>query len=172
MKVTREPALAAVVASDAGELSTRAASVLARIEWPGKPGIAAAAPPLSPAEQARFDAGQNVYQNLCIACHQANGQGLEKVAPTLIGSDFAVGPPQIPMRILLNGKEGATGLMPPLGSVLSDDQIAAVLTYIRRSWGNAGSPVDGAEVSRIRPETSSRTRPWTDAELARLGGGH
>ena len=45
----------------------------------------------------------------------------------------------IPARILLNGKEGPIGLMPPVGQVLSDDQIAAVLTYIRREWGQAGT---------------------------------
>jgi mono/diheme cytochrome c family protein len=170
LKLTREPALVALAARSTGDLSTRAASVLARVEWPGKPGVAVAAP-LSPAELARFDAGREVYQNLCVACHQPNGRGLEKVAPTLIGSEFALGSPQIPVRILLNGKEGPVGLMPPLGSVLSDEQIAAVLTYIRREWGNTGAPIDGRDVGQIRPLTSGRTRPWTDAELAALGGG-
>jgi mono/diheme cytochrome c family protein len=55
--------------------------------------------------------------------------------------------------------------MPPIGSALNDDQIAAVLTYIRREWGNRGSAVDGPLVNRTRALTAARTRPWTDAEL-------
>jgi mono/diheme cytochrome c family protein len=153
-----------------GELSTRAVSVLARVEWPGKPGVTVVAP-LSADERARFDAGQEVYRNLCIACHQANGQGLEKVAPTLVGSDFTLASPRVTVRILLNGKEGPTGLMPPLGSVLSDEQIAAVLTYVRRAWGNGGSPIAALEVAEIRTSAAGRTRPWTDADLAGLRGG-
>ena len=81
---------------------------------------------------------------------------------------FAVARPEIPARILLNGKEGSIGLMPPIGSALSDDQIAAVLTYVRREWGNDASPVDAAVVKDVRAQTASRTRPWTDAELKAL----
>jgi mono/diheme cytochrome c family protein len=71
-------------------------------------------------------------------------------------------------RILLNGKEGTIGLMPALGSTLSDDQIAAVLTYIRREWGQDGSPVEPATVTRTRAATATRTRPWTNDELLKL----
>jgi hypothetical protein len=64
--------------------------------------------------------------------------------------------------------------MPPLGGALKDDQIAAVLTYVRREWGNTGSPVPVDDVTEIRGLTKTRTKPWTDAELAsggRRGGG-
>jgi mono/diheme cytochrome c family protein len=167
LKVTREPALSA---ANAGELAPRVAAVLARVEWPGKPGAAAAAAPLSAAEQARFEAGREVYRNLCVACHQENGRGQDRLAPALVGSDFTLGAPGIPIRILLNGKEGTVGLMPPLGSVLSDDQIAAVLTYIRREWGHTGSAVDPSAVAQTRPLTTGRTRPWTNDELTQVGG--
>ena len=66
---------------------------------------------------------------------------------------------------LKRGKEGPIGLMPPVGSVLSDDQIAAVLTYIRREWGQAGTAVDAAAVKNTRALVAGRTKPWTDAEL-------
>lgn len=168
LKVTREPALVALAARDHGEFGQRAASVLARVQWPGKPGAAAPVTPLTPEEQQRFDAGREVYQNLCAACHLPDGRGREKLGSSLVGSQFAAGPPPIPIRILLNGKEGPVGLMPPLASVLSDDQIAAVLTYIRREWGQTGSPVDSATVKQIRALTAGRTRPWTDQELARI----
>ena len=61
--------------------------------------------------------------------------------------------------------------MPPLGSVLTDDQIAAVLTYIRREWGQAGSPIDAASVKETRAATAGRLKPWTDAELQALIAG-
>jgi mono/diheme cytochrome c family protein/glucose/arabinose dehydrogenase len=172
LALTREPSpLTALASAGAGELSARATALLARIEWPGKPGTAAVTP-LTPAEQARFDAGRVLYQNICLPCHQANGRGLERTAPPLVGSEFALGPPAIPIRILLGGKEGSTGLMPPLGASLSDEQIADVLTYIRREWGQGGSPVDPALIAPVRAETAGRTRPWTNDELAKLAGRH
>ena len=166
MKLTREPALSAL-AGNRGQLGRRAANVLARLEWPGKPGVSVLAP-LMPEEEQRFNAGRDIYRNLCAACHQPDGRGREKLAPTLLGSELALGPPGIPVRILINGKEGPVGLMPPLGSVLSDEQIAAVLTYIRREWDQPGSPVDPGTVKQVRPLTAGRTRPWTNDELARI----
>jgi mono/diheme cytochrome c family protein len=170
LKLTREPALGTLASRDAGELGKRAAALLARIEWPGKPGAAAAAAPLTPDERARFNAGREVYQNLCVACHQPDGRGREKLAPSLIGSELALGDPSLAVRILINGKEGPVGLMPPLGAVLNDEQIASVLTYVRREWGQTGTAVDPQTVKQIRPLTSDRTRPWTNDELARIGG--
>jgi mono/diheme cytochrome c family protein len=167
--LTREPAIAAFAAANTGELSARAAEVLTRLEWPGKPGDPAPVTPLTPVEQARFDAGRTTYQNLCQPCHQANGRGADRIAPPLIGSEFALAPAAtIPIRIVLHGKEGTVALMPPLGSVLRDDEIAAVLTYIRREWGHAASPIEPADVARTRTETTGRTRPWTIAELTQL----
>ncbi len=171
LRLTREPALGALAAKEPGDLGKRAANVLARLEWPGKPGAEPTAPPLTPAEQQRFDAGKEVYQNLCVACHQVDGRGREKVAPTLLGSEFALGSPEVPVRILINGKEGPVGLMPPLGAVLNDDQIAAVLTYVRREWGQDGSPIDPATVRQVRAATAERSRPWTADELAKIVGG-
>ena len=61
--------------------------------------------------------------------------------------------------------------MPPLGGALSDEQIASVLTYVRREWGNTGAPVSVEDVQEIRGLTKTRTRPWTDAELTPAGRG-
>ena len=55
--------------------------------------------------------------------------------------------------------------MPPVGSALTDEQIAAVLTYIRREWGQAGAPVTAAMVAETRALTRGRLRPWTNDEL-------
>ena len=171
LKLSREPALGALAA-------TRPAiwASARRTCWPGSSGRASQAPRLrhaadAPPSRLRFDAGKEVYQNLCMACHQLDGRGREKVAPTLLGSEFALGPAEVPVRILINGKEGPVGLMPPLGSVLNDDQIAAVLTYIRREWGQTGSPIDPATVRQVRTATAERARPWTADELAKIAGG-
>ena len=169
LKVTREPAISALAAGDSGDLGKRAAAVLARVEWPGKAGVVRVAP-LTADEQARFDAGREVYKNLCVACHQADGRGAEKLGKTLVGSEFTLDAPGIPVRVLISGKEGSVGLMPPLGGVLSDDQIAAVLTYVRREWGNTGTAVDVATVADVRKTTAGRSRPWTDQELAGVRG--
>jgi mono/diheme cytochrome c family protein len=165
VRLAREPTALSALAAAGGELGARAGNVLARIEWPGKPGVAAPVPALNAEEQQRFDAGREVYRNNCQQCHQPDGRGQERLAPSLVGSPLTLAAPGIPARILLGGKEGPIGLMPPVGSVLSDDQIAGVLTYIRREWGQTGTPVDSAQVKTVRGETASRTRPWTHDEL-------
>jgi mono/diheme cytochrome c family protein len=171
--LSREPAGLRSLAAAGGEAGKRAEALLARVTWPGKPvpaGAAPAAAPLTAAEQQRFTEGEAVYKSLCVACHQANGEGLEKLGAPLVGSPFVSGPGHVAIRILLNGKEGPVGLMPPLGTTLSDDQIAGVLTYVRRSWGNQGSAVEAAGVADMRKSTTGRTRPWTEKELLELVG--
>jgi mono/diheme cytochrome c family protein/glucose/arabinose dehydrogenase len=168
VSIAREPAGLNALAAAGGSMGERAKALLARLTWPGKPAIAGAAPaaaPLTPAEQTAFDEGKTVFTNLCVACHQEDGQGREKLAPSLIGSNFALGAPGVPIRILLNGKEGPVGLMPPLGAALTDAQIAGVLTYVRRSWGHQGAAIDEPTVANVRKETAGRAKPWTEGEL-------
>jgi mono/diheme cytochrome c family protein len=169
--LTREPKPLTDLAATTGDLSARAAALLGRVSWPGKAGDPGAPRPLTAAQQQQFDRGREVYRNVCAGCHQPDGRGLERIAPTLIGSPFALAPAEIPIRILMSGKEGGTGLMPPVGGALDDGQIASVLTYVRREWGQAADPVDAETVKRVRAVTAGRTRPWTEAELKALPGG-
>jgi mono/diheme cytochrome c family protein len=172
LSLSREPASFAALAG--GELGPRVTNLLARMTWPGKAPAADAAPPLAPltaVEQQLYNTGQTVYTSLCMACHQENGRGQEKLAPSLLGSQFVLAAPSIPIRILLQGKEGPVGLMPPLGAGLTDEQIAGALTYIRRNWGNAAPAVDPNAVKDTRAQTAGRTRPWTNDELLAIGGG-
>ena len=154
-------------------MATLAKSVVAKLEWSGKPvPVAVEAVPLTPEQQQRFDAGADLYKSICIGCHQADGNGKDKIAPSLVDSRYVTGlDAGMPARILLAGKEGAIGLMPPLGGSLTDDQIASVLTYIRREWGHTASPVEPEDVREIRGLTKTRTRPWTDPELQGVRGG-
>jgi mono/diheme cytochrome c family protein len=148
--------------------AARARRVAASLDWPGKPRPAAPeARPLTAEEQRRFAEGRQVYATVCAGCHQANGQGLPGVAKSLVGSPWALAPAPQVIRIVLHGKEGNM-LMPPVGGSMTDEQIAAVLTYVRRSWGNAALPIPPAEVQEARGATAGRKRAWTEAELARV----
>jgi mono/diheme cytochrome c family protein/glucose/arabinose dehydrogenase len=168
-----EPAALIAIGASAGEIGPTAKRVLAKLDWPGKPvPVVAPAAPLTAVEQRRFDAGAELYKGICIGCHQADGRGKEKIAPSLVESRFVTAPdPGAAARILLGGKEGAIGLMPPLGGALSDDQIADVLTYIRREWGHTAPAVALEDVQEVRGLTKTRNRPWTDAELQSAGRG-
>jgi mono/diheme cytochrome c family protein/glucose/arabinose dehydrogenase len=169
-----EPAGLTKLAAGTGDAAEAAKAVVAKLDWPGKPQPVNTVPPLTPEQQKLYAAGAEVYKNICIGCHQANGQGLPNVAANLVTSQFVTSPdPGMAERILLAGKEGSIGLMPPLAGTLSDEQIAAVLTYIRREWGHTASPVNPADVTETRGLTSIRKTPWTDQELlaGRRGGG-
>ena len=163
--LSREPALMAV-AAEKGELGDRAAKVMARIGWPGKPGMAPAAAPLGAVDQKRFAAGQEIFKNLCEGCHGADGREQPGATPNIAGAPSVIGAPGVPIRVLLHGKEGPIGLMPAHGDTLNDGEIAAVLTYIRRAWGQTAAPIDAAAVQQVRAATAGRTRAWTPEELA------
>ncbi len=79
----------------------------------------------------QMDRGAKVYAANCAACHQANGKGAGSF-PALDGSKVVLGPKEANFQIMLNGK----GAMPKWGGVISDGDIAAVITYTRNAWGN------------------------------------
>jgi mono/diheme cytochrome c family protein len=167
-----EPKALTTLTAESGDTGALAKRVVAKLEWPNKPVPKVVVTPLTAEEQKLFDAGAAVYKNVCSGCHQADGRGLEKVAPPLVESRYTTGPDGgAAARILLAGKEGTMGLMPPLGGALSDEQIASVLTYVRREWGNTGAPVSLEDVREVRGLTKARTRPWTDGELTPAGRG-
>jgi mono/diheme cytochrome c family protein len=130
------------------------------------------AAPLTADQQKRFDAGADLYKNICLGCHQEDGRGKDKLGANLVDSPFVnAADASATIRILVGGKEGTIGLMPPLGPSLSDEQIASALTYIRRAWGHTASPVDPLNVMEVRGLSKGRTRPWTDEELRVSGRG-
>jgi mono/diheme cytochrome c family protein len=163
-----EPTALTGLAAGSDEMAAPARAVTAKLDWPGKPAPVVEPPALTPEQKARFEAGRQLYGSLCVACHQPDGAGREQIAPSLVGSALLVGDPGIPTRVLLGGMEGSIGLMPPL-TTLTDEQIAAVLTYARREWGNTASAVEPEQVRETRGLTQRRTRPWTKQELS-LGG--
>ncbi|HET6898154.1 MAG TPA: HEAT repeat domain-containing protein, partial [Vicinamibacteria bacterium] len=80
-----EPKPLTAMAAQSGEIGRLATAIAAHLEWPGKPVPRTEAPPLTRDEQARFDTGQKLYGNTCVACHGPDGRGLEKQGPSLVG---------------------------------------------------------------------------------------
>ncbi len=165
LAVGARPAALEAVSAGKGDLASAAGNVLRDLTWPGKPKPPEPQNIRTPAEQKLYEHGKDVYAVNCAGCHQANGQGAPNVAAALAGSTFANARPDVPLRILLNGKDGNIGDMPPLGQSLSDQDLAAVLTYVRGSWGNSGTPVAPPYVKEMRQMYAYRKKPWSNAEL-------
>lgn len=116
--------------------------------------------------------GAQLYAQQCVACHQATGEGLAGAFPPLAGSEWVTGEADVPVKILLAGLggpievKGATynGAMPAFGAVFNDEEIAAVVTHIRTSFGNEAGEVTTEQVASIREEIGSRGT-WTASEL-------
>ena len=117
--------------------------------------------------------GKKLFTANCVSCHQQNGRGVPGQYPPLAGSEWVTGPPARLKRILLHGLagevvvEGETynGNMPAFGARLSDERLAAVLTFIRQEWGNEAGPVPAESVAATRAATQARGQPWSAAEL-------
>ena len=90
--------------------------------------------------------GAAIFSQSCAACHQPQGQGIPGAFPALANNAFVQGPAQQVAHVLLNGRGG----MPKFSGDLTDDQIAAVATYIRGTWGNKAGPVATAAVTAER----------------------
>jgi cytochrome c oxidase subunit 2 len=111
---------------------------------PAAPSAAPAAAKLSHDDLVK--SGEKVYAARCVACHQAAGTGLPPTFPALVGSKVVAGPPEAHILQVLKGKN----VMPPFADLLKDDEIAAVVTYERNSWGNKSGDVQPAQVAAAR----------------------
>ncbi len=125
----------------------------------------------------RAQLGKRVYVANCMLCHQADGRGQPNVYPPLAGSEWVAGSEERMIRIVLHGLNGPitvagkqfNNVMAPLGTVLSDDQLANALSYVRSEWGNTSPEVEPANVAKVRAETAGRKAPWTPEELLKIG---
>jgi cbb3-type cytochrome c oxidase subunit III len=97
-----------------------------------------------------FQKGQEVFAENCADCHRLNGQGLPGTFPALDRDPFILGAPEPVIATVLQGRKGNLGQMPTWKDKLSDEQIAAVVTYIRQAWSNQTSGVTPAMVAKIR----------------------
>lgn len=149
-----------------------------RLVWPGKPGAPAppVIKPLTEAQTALFEKGKTIYATLCAACHQPHGFGLDGLAPPLVDSEWVLGKPEVLARIVMHGLAGPVKVggrsfnlaMPPLPQ-LTDEDVAGVLTYIRREWEHSAGAVETAAVTKIREQEKGRMMMWSETELKNLG---
>jgi mono/diheme cytochrome c family protein/glucose/arabinose dehydrogenase len=177
VRLAREPqGLIRLASGQGGGMQKTVGLVRAALEWPGKVGLkVAAVRALTVEEQGRFESGKQTFLGLCAACHQPTGKGLEGLAPPLADSEWVTGPVERTARIVMHGvrgplrvKEQGYNLDMPAAGFLSDEQIAGVLTYLRREWGHEADPVSVGEVQRIRKASAGRQDAWTEPELLKI----
>ncbi len=123
--------------------------------------------------------GQEIYRELCFACHGYDGKGMAidgpkpgmTIAPPLGGSKTVRGHRDGVVRAILNGMSGPIGgktydaQMVPM-AMNNDEWIASVASYVRNSFGNKGAVITAKDVARIREEVKGITAPWTNETLA------
>ncbi|WP_336514862.1 DUF7133 domain-containing protein [Pollutibacter soli] len=178
VKLDQEPALmkSALVKKD----SSFRQAMLRLFEWPGHrvdTGNAKVRNQLSPADQQSFITGRQLYLSSCVACHGMDGNGMNRLGPPLRGSDWVLGDQRRLVMILLHGIEGpimvnekkydVPAILPvmPAHSILDDEAIASVITYIRNEWGNNAGAMGRGMVSKTRHLSQGRVMPWTASEL-------
>ena len=107
---------------------------------------------------ATVQRGQKIYEQTCLACHQADAGGVPGMTPPLLKSPYVQGPSVKLIGIVLNGLndgveidgESYSNPMPPFSTVLKDQEIADVLTYLRSHFGNKAGPITVGQVNKIR----------------------
>lgn len=124
--------------------------------------------------------GRAVYNKpTCVACHQADGKGTPGQFPPLVQTDWVLEPePGRIIRAVLHGLTGPmqvkgqsfNGVMVPWKDSLSDEEIAAVLTYVRQNseWGNKAPEVKPERVKAVREKTKGHNQPFTPDELLKI----
>lgn len=125
-------------------------------------------------ELSPVELGQIVFRQNCAVCHGNNGAGQAGNFPPLAGSEWVLSDAEnrLPL-IVLNGLVGPievkgslyNNAMQPFGGILSDEQIANVLTYVRQAWGNDAGRIYPEGVAAMRKQFESRRTQWTAAEL-------
>jgi mono/diheme cytochrome c family protein len=112
-----------------------------------------------------MNAGAQIYADECSGCHAPNGKGSTDIFPALNGSAQVqqTDPTSLVHAVLRGARSAGTDkaptapAMPAFAWVLRDDQVAAVLTYIRNSWGNSAPPVSAGEVGKQRRDLVERS---------------
>jgi mono/diheme cytochrome c family protein len=101
--------------------------------------------------------GKAIFEKECLSCHQADGAGIARMNPTLIGTKWVLGPKEQLIRVVMYGLKEPIVVNDdeyynpmPAHTYMTDEQISDVLTYVRNSFGNRASAVSAAEVKKVR----------------------
>jgi len=126
--------------------------------------------------------GKKQFELVCATCHQATGVGVPGVYPPLAGSEIVNGTEEHIIRVVLYGLKGPVTVkgvtynaaaMPAFGKVAgsgynwSDERIAAVITYVRASFGNSAPAVTEEKVAAIHTKEGDR-KEWSEEELMKV----
>ncbi len=145
--------------------------------WPGKPGVEPEPPvrQLSSVEKQQFEAGKQLYNMTCGNCHRPHGFGMPGLAPPLANSEWVAGNEDHLIRIVMHGMTGPVTVLGkrynmnmPGHQSFSDQQVADVLTYIRREWDHPYDPVTRKKVAAIRKSSAEHEHGWTAKELLEI----
>lgn len=149
-------------------------------EWPGHTvdvNAAKTGTQLSEKERELFASGRQQYLSVCAGCHGTNGEGVQRMAPPLAGSEWVTGDERRLALLVLHGIEGPLSvagktystpeILPemPSHSTMDDENITSILIYIRNEWGNEAGGVNRRTVGRLRHTTQGRVMPWSAKDL-------
>ena len=127
-----------------------------------------------------YQLGSTIYQreSHCSTCHLSHGKGNANVYPSLLNSPWVNGNEERLIKLALHGLHGKIRVngktydpargVPPMTAfrdLLNDEELAAVLTFVRNSWGNQASPIAPASVASVRAATKGRSTVWSPEEL-------
>ncbi len=127
--------------------------------------------------------GERVFyeEGSCYTCHRDHGEGITRIYPPLVGSEWVTGEKDRLIKLTLHGLWGKVrvrgeifepaGGVPPMtavGNFFSDAEVAGALTYVRNSWGNDASRIYPNDVKKVRKETRDRKKFYTPEELLEM----
>lgn len=133
---------------------------------------------LKGAERDLYVKGEAIYakEGFCVTCHQADGKGLPSSGfPPLAGTKWVTGSEDRLIKLVLNGLHGPIEVngkkyagqvpMTPFGGMLKDEEVAAILTYVRNNFGNEASAISPAKVKAVRNATKAKVGFYAPADL-------
>ena len=129
--------------------------------------------PFAGLAQDNADLGKTVYMTLCVACHQPTGMGLPPVFPPLSKTEYVSGSPERFAAMILKGVIGPitvngqvySNVMPSQEALLTDEKIAAAITYVRSNFGNEYPAVSAEVVASARKKFADKKDSWTETQL-------
>ncbi len=130
-----------------------------------------------PAPPDELPPAEDLYVRHCAGCHGEDGQGIQARYPSLVDTHWVLEDEQRLILLTLHGLRGPIEVhgrtyddfMPGFGRRLSNDEIAAILTYIRSSWNNDGDEITVEQVHEMRQAYPIDRGPWTADELDARG---
>jgi mono/diheme cytochrome c family protein len=134
---------------------------------------------LKKGDQDAYKRGEAIFNGkaACFGCHGKDGLGIDNMGPTLSSSDWVTGNKERLIKVLLHGLSGpiningktvkTTMIMPGMANnpSLSDEDLAAVSTYVRNNWGNTASPIKTIDIKKLRESTINQNIPYTEKDL-------